>query len=89
MREVKLDDGMLAWAFGSAQYVKVAVNNVEVYLSKRGRLLPAKAKTPLPSGYCPEINITEELGPEEGSYYQSLIGILRWMVELERVDICT
>ena len=89
MREVQLDDGTMAWAFGSAQYVKAAVANVEEYLQKQGRSLPAKAKTPLPNGYRPEIDISDKLGSEEGSYYQSLIGILRWMVELGRIDICT
>ena len=39
--------------------------------------------------YYPEIDISEELGAQEASYLQSLIGILRWMVELGRVDICT
>ena len=43
----------------------------------------------LPKDYRPEIDVTEELGDEDASYYQSLIGILRWMVELGRVDICT
>jgi hypothetical protein len=28
------------------------------------------------------------LSPQEAAYYQSLIGILRWIVELGRVDIC-
>ena len=43
----------------------------------------------MPCGYRPEIDTSDELGPEEGAYYQSLIGILRWMVELGRLDICT
>ena len=31
----------------------------------------------------------DELGPDDLSYYQQQIGILRWMVELGRIDICT
>ena len=89
MREVQLDDGTMAWAFGSAQYVKAAVKNVETYIAKEGRTLPAKATTPMPSGYRPEIDVSDELGAMEAAYYQSLIGVLRWMVELGRVDICT
>ena len=88
MREVVLDNGAKAWAFGSAQYVKNAVENVETYLRKKGESLPAKARTPLSHGYRPELDISDELGAGEASYYQSLIGILRWMVELGRVDIC-
>jgi hypothetical protein len=29
------------------------------------------------------------LGPEDATYYMSQIGVLRWMVELGRVDIIT
>ena len=39
------------------------------------------------SGYCPEIDITPELGKEDAAYFHSLIGVLRWIVELGRVDI--
>ena len=40
------------------------------------------------SSYRPELDITHELSPTLASYYMSLIGILRWIVELGRVDIC-
>ena len=33
------------------------------------------------------MDVNEELGAEDVSYFQSLIGILKWMVELGRVDI--
>ena len=39
------------------------------------------------SGYRPEIGITPELGEEDAAYFHSLIGFLRWIVELGRVDI--
>ena len=58
-------------------------------MAKNGQSLKAKALNPLPKGYRPEIDISEELGLKEDSYYQSLIGIFRCMVELGRVDICT
>ena len=54
----------------------------------KGKKLAAKALTPMKSNYRPEIDITKELGEDESSYYQSLIGVLRWIVELGRVDIC-
>ena len=38
--------------------------------------------------YRPEVDISEELDATDAAYYQSLIGIVRWMVELGRVDIC-
>ena len=45
--------------------------------------------TLLTTSYRPELDIkSPELKPNDASYYMSLIGILRWIVELGRVDIC-
>jgi hypothetical protein len=49
--------------------------------------LKGTAKTPLPSNYRPELDVSDELNNDLASRYSQLIGILRWMVELERVDI--
>eukprot|EP00957_Ditylum_brightwellii_P088605 6749007-Ditylum_brightwellii.AAC.1 len=48
----------------------------------------AKAETPIRASYRPEQDITPVLSPFDCAYYQSLIGMLRWMVELVRIDIC-
>jgi hypothetical protein len=88
VRKVELANGAKAWAFSSSQYVQSAVKNVEEYLTARGMKLPSKAETPIRTSYRPELDVSSELGPCDGAYYQSLIGILRWMVELGRVDIC-
>ena len=37
--------------------------------------------------YSPESDTTPELEPIMAAYYVSLIGVLRWIVELGRVDI--
>eukprot|EP00957_Ditylum_brightwellii_P099210 7556468-Ditylum_brightwellii.AAC.1 len=50
--------------------------------------MPAKAETPMRVSYRPELEITPALSPVDSAYYQSLIGMLRWMVELGRIDIC-
>ena len=47
-----------------------------------------KADTPLTTTYRPELDVSRELNEVDAAYYQSLIGILRWMVELGRVDVC-
>ena len=81
---------MWAWAFGSSQYVRAAVKNVEEYLSREENKqwkMPAKAEMPLQTTYRPELDVSPELDATESAYYQSLIGVLRWMVELGRVDI--
>ena len=83
-----LDNGAKAWAFGSAQCVKSAVQNVEQCLKKKGKSLPAKARAPLSNGCRPEVDVSAELGAEDASHCQSLIGVLRWMAELGRADVC-
>jgi hypothetical protein len=85
--EVTLENDTKAWAFGSCQYVQAAVCNVEDHLAKTGEKLPYKAPTPLSSGYRPEIDVSPELGNTDSSYFHSLVGVLRWIVELGRVDI--
>ena len=87
--EVVLESGDKAWAFGSSQYVQAAGKNVEEYLEKIGKSLKPKAIDVLPKVYRPEIDISPELGPQDASCFQSLIGILCWMVKLGRVDIYT
>ena len=47
------------------------------------------ASNPFSYHYEPEVDISESLDPEMASYYLSLIGIIRWMVELRRIDIVT
>jgi hypothetical protein len=91
VRKVQLDNGVECWAFGLSQYVQSAVANVEAYIDKQTTIkwkLPTKAETPMQTSYRPELDVSPELEPNDASYYQSLIGILRWMVELGRVDIC-
>ena len=91
MRKVQLENGVWAWAFGSSQYVQAAVKNVESFISKEEnkRLkLPKKAETPLQTSYRPELDVSPELDPTEAAYYASLIGVLRWIVELGRMDVC-
>ena len=89
VRKVQLENGVECWAFSSSQYVQAAVKNVEEYLSKQEKWsMPAKAETPMVSTYRPELDVTPELNETDAAYYMSLIGILRWMVELGRVDIC-
>ena len=84
---VKIENVQKCWAFYSKQYVEESVQNVLNYLKKRGDVLAAKYVTPMNNGYCPEIGITTELGLEGAAYFHSLIGVLRWIVELGGIDI--
>ena len=42
---------------------------------------------PLSSGYHPELDSSPELNAQHANYYQGLIGVLKWIVELRRIDI--
>ena len=85
VRKVQLENGVHAWAFSSSQYVQTAVKNVEAYLltedSKHWKM-PNKADTPLTTTYRPELDVSRELNETDAAYYQSLVGILRWIVGL-------
>ena len=87
--KVKLSNGVEAWGMSSSKYTQAAVANVEEYLQKTGRKLGKKTPTPMVHGYRPELDTTPELNSGDANYYQSLVGILRWMVEIGRVDIIT
>ncbi|KAI2490038.1 Reverse transcriptase (RNA-dependent DNA polymerase) [Fragilaria crotonensis] len=82
--------GQEYWSFSAHTYVKNAVKNVKLLLQEEGRGLKSTAKTPFPSTtYRPEIDTTDECGDLHASRYQNLIGVLRWAVELGRIDIYT
>ena len=85
---VQLPNGVEAYAISTSRYVQEAVKNVENYVRQTNIEMPKRASTPMKNGYKPELDITPELSPTQAAYYQSLIGILRWTVELGRVDIC-
>jgi hypothetical protein len=75
------------WAMSSEKYVKQAVAEVEQELLAVDQCLPTRVSTPLLQGYRPELDQSRELDGKRGQYYQSLIGVLRWICELDRVDI--
>lgn len=74
----------------SRMYVKNTVNIVKNLLAEDGEETRMKlaAKNPFPSGYLAELDVTAELHDEMISRFLQLIGILRWAVELGRLDIC-
>jgi hypothetical protein len=75
------------WAMSLETYVKQAVLNVETELEQVDQCLPTRVMTPVSQGYRPELDQSNELDARRGQYYQSLIGVLRWICELGRLDI--
>jgi hypothetical protein len=78
------DDGTLC--MGPKKYVQRMVDTYE-------RMFGSKPKTsvssPLEKGDHPELDISEELGPEGVRQFQSLVGAAQWLVSLGRFDIAT
>jgi hypothetical protein len=87
VRRHELADGQKAWAISSDTYVRRAVEEVERELAKVGKQLKKKVVSPLASGYRPELDASPELDENRASYFASLMGVLRWCIELGRIDI--
>ncbi len=70
--------------------IPIFLKTVTKYLTNLGDerwSMPKKASNPFPGDYEPEMDTTLTLNPELASWYASLIGMLRWMVEIGRVNI--
>ena len=88
--KTRLYSGVWAWAMSPVKYVQEAVINCAVHLAANygGRFkLPKKAKNLFKMDYDPELDINPELDPDAASYYLTIIGILRWMIELGRLSL--
>jgi hypothetical protein len=67
----------------------MVVKNLEDWMKDKSYRLPRRASTPMSPKYRPELDVSEVLDAQTANYYQSLIGVLRWTVEIGRIDITT
>ena len=83
-----LGDKITGWSMSAELYLKRAIEEIE---SKWGNLFKMYKQhhldVPVPPGYHPELDQTDFLLDEDRQIYQSYIGILRWAVELGRIDL--
>jgi hypothetical protein len=91
LKKTVLPNGVVAWGMSSSKYIQYAVQNVKEYLTALPgyQMLVNKASGPFAGVYKPELDESPELDPTRANFYQSQIGILRWCVELGRIDIIT
>jgi hypothetical protein len=80
-------DGIECWTMSAEKYVVASDKNVEEALAKEGLRLATKRYRPFALDYKPELETSAELNSDGVQYYQELIGVLRWAVELGRVDV--
>jgi hypothetical protein len=79
--------GKPIYSMSADKYVKEALRTVEKQLLDECLKLPNNAHAPLPTSYRPELDFTPHLDADHMNWYQQLIGILCWSVELGRIDI--
>jgi hypothetical protein len=86
-----MEGGRKAWSMSAKSYIKSAVSNLESNMDRTtvANILPSKSYRPFKTGYRPEIDVSPVLPPLQALYYQGLIGVLRWICELGRMDILT
>lgn len=81
------DPDKVEWAFESLSDVAKAIRDVERELAEADmKLVMPNVRTPLASGYQPELDLSPELRSKQLNIFQGLIGILRWICELGRID---
>ena len=87
------DEQVECWAMSANSHVKKALEVVEQRLREDDVMFKPSNKTaehPFSSqSYRPELDVTRECNDEETQFYQSLVGIMRWLCEIGRIDILT
>lgn len=87
LQERKLD-GRSMWTMTSADYITAALKNVQNALQKsRKWKIPTTVRGPMATNFVPELDGSPELNETDATLYREFIGILRWSIEIGRVDI--
>ena len=83
--------GQQAWSSSTDTYVKEATGIVSNRVAAMGFKLPKKHKSPehpfSNEAYRPELDTTELCTSDEHQFYQQMVGIARWMIEIGRIDV--
>ena len=85
----KVINGHEYWCINILDYLKTAVDTIKKSLVETRWRVPGRkhVKTPMESGYTPELDESPELGAEDVRRFQEIIGMFRWSTENGRVDI--
>ena len=83
LQEKPLNSSTKYWTVSSHDYVKASIRNVQEAIKNTSqKLLTKHVKTPMSASYVPELDVTEELNKKDTTFYQELIGFLRWATEI-------
>ena len=75
------------WSISSADYIIATVAAARESIKGTRWKFLGSVNTPMVASYRPEMDETPELDADEITKYQEFIGMLRWAIELGRVDI--
>lgn len=76
------------WFMSAKLYLKNALQEIKNKWGNLNKLFPLQMlDTPMSTDYHPEIDDSRPLDDEDIQLYQSCIGMLRWSVELGRIDL--
>jgi hypothetical protein len=92
LKETRLPNGVMVWGLSPSKHVVQAVKNCQLHLTEKlaGRYsIPARTDNPFPVDYDPSTHLSDPIYPDCSSFYQHLIGVMRWIVELGCIDIAT
>jgi hypothetical protein len=89
IQKYQLNDGNEYWCMHPGDYVKLSCKLIKEWSDTDNRRWTKSRKNAMITKYRPELDMSPELGDDLASRYQQMIGILRWAVELGRIDIIT
>ena len=91
IERVQTEDGSIVWSLSCHDYLSNAIKQVQTELAQKNVILKefGTGLRPYRASYRPEMDITPTLDKEGTNRFQQLIGILRWSIELGRIDILT
>ena len=85
----QLGNGHMYWSMHPYDYVDQVTKMVKQWSIDDNRPWKNNRKNAMNENYAPELDISRELGDDLATRYQQMIGILRWSIELGRIDIIT
>ena len=80
LHNTRLHHEVWTWVISPMKYVQLSVRNCEAHLGADYSdiyRLPQKA----------EMDISPDLRPHAAAYFQSIIHIPRWMIEIKKIDL--
>ena len=85
-----MDNDVWCWSISPSKYVQEALRNCQKYLKENlsdEYEFIANAPNPFPLGYEPCMDVSQWLSPDKASYFHTIIVVMRWKVDLRRIDI--